>query len=301
MHRVPAHEPVVGIGCDVEAHSYVFRRPLPPLVVAVDRIGVDAAGLRDRKCQQLETHDVDDRMPGRDERRLAAEHLERRDRSVRTLGGSALTLEDVGADALVDRREEAVEQLLGVVDLRRDPGALVQLQPRLLRRRPLAAGPGDEDPRLPGRGLRERKRLLDRAREPLDVLAAQRSDRRDRAGVARRVAPRLLDLRRADDDLVGELGERRHGRAGDEPLRAGEGPRRLERERRLALVRDADHQVGVRRSEHGLERCIAQPPVCAAWNDVPHPTKTTRAPSGSRRWRGTERSQSGWRSTERRV
>ena len=33
--------------------------------------------------------------------------------------------------------------------------------------------------------------------------------------------------------------------------------------------------------------CTAQPPVCAAWNDVPHPVKTTRAPSGSRSPVGT--------------
>ena len=68
-----------------------------------------------------------------------------------------------------------------------------------------------------GARLRERERLLDRGRQPRDVLAVQRGDRRDRAGVARGVAPRPLDLRRADDHLVGELGERRVGRAGDEP------------------------------------------------------------------------------------
>ena len=88
---------------------------------------------------------------------------------------------------------------------------------------------------------------LDRVGEPGDVLAVQRVQRRDCARVARGVTPRPLDLRRADDDLVDELRERRVGIAGHEPHVAAEGALGFDRQRGLALVRDADHDVGRRR------------------------------------------------------
>ena len=77
--------------------------------------------------------------------------------------------------------------------------------------------------------------------------------------------------------------------------RACERPRRLERQRRRPLVADAARaRRPSRRREHELERLHRRrPPVCAAWNDVPQPVKTTRAPSGSRRSVGTARSHSG--------
>ncbi len=39
--------------------------------------------------------------------------------------------------------------------------------------------------------------------------------------------------------------------------------------------------------------CTASPPVCAAWNDVPQPQKSSRAPSGNRLSVGTFASHSG--------
>ena len=46
---------------------------------------------------------------------------------------------------LVDGREIAVQQLLGLVRLGRDERALAELQRRLLRRRPVAAGARDHE------------------------------------------------------------------------------------------------------------------------------------------------------------
>ena len=161
-----------------------------------------------------------------------------------------------------------------MVRLGRDQRALAQLQHRLLRRRPVAAGAGDEERSCAGAGLAA-PRAPPRRRPAShdDVLAAQRRDRRDRARVARGVAPALLDLRRADDDLVARARRAASSRApGDEPLRPGERPRRLERQRRLALVRDA-RRAGRRPAARARasSACTASPPVCAAWNDVPQP------------------------------
>ena len=125
----------------------------------------------------------------------------------------------------------------------------------LLGGRPVAASADDGDALV----VEDREGLfgedaLDRGRQPGDVVASQRGERRDRGGVARRVAVGLLDLRRDDQHLVGGLGERALLLAGDEPARAGEGPHGLERERRAALVADDDEQVGFGRREHRLER-----------------------------------------------
>jgi hypothetical protein len=139
-----------------------------------------------------------------------------------------------------------VEELLGLVCLGRDPRALAQLQHRLVCGCEIATRPRDEEPLLAAdQGKIDRKPLRNRSRQPRDVLAVERGDRRDRACVARRVAPALLDLRRADDDLVAKLGDRPVRLPGDEPARPSPGTRRLERERRLALVRDDDEEIGV--------------------------------------------------------
>ena len=124
----------------------------------------------------------------------------------------------------------------------------------------------------------------------------ERRDRSDRGRVARGVAPALLDRRRADDDLVAELGDRAVGLAGDEPPRAAPRLRRRERQRRLALVGDEDEQVGLAApaAVTSSSACTASPPVIAAWNDVPQPVNSSRAPSGKRLSVGTCASQSGW-------
>ena len=82
-----------------------------------------------------------------------------------------------------------MQQLLGLVRLGRDVRSLAELQHRLLRGRPVAAGAGDDPPLVPETGSRLVERRLDRIRQPRDVVAVERVERRDRAGVARRVAP----------------------------------------------------------------------------------------------------------------
>jgi len=89
------------------------------------------------------------------------------------------------------------------------------------------------------------ERGLDGGREPAHVLAVERRERRDRAGVARRVAVAGLEPGRADDHLVDELRQRALGRAGDEPLGAAESPCGVERHVRRPLVADEDEQVGL--------------------------------------------------------
>ncbi len=142
--------------------------------------------------------------------------------------------------------------------LGRGVDALAQLQRRLLRGRPVAAGARDHEAAV----LRDRQALAgellrDRVREPADVLAAQRRQRRDGARVGGRVAVALLDLGRRDHDLVAEGCDRPLRLGGHEPLRSREGARGLERQRRLALVADEHEHVGVGRREHGLERVDA--------------------------------------------
>ena len=114
----------------------------------------------------------------RDERRLAAERLERAHRLVRALGDAPLALEHERAHRLVDRREVPVQQLLQLVRLGRNVRALAQLQHRLLRRRPVAARAGDEDLVLRRRRDLEPERLLDarpgarRCRSPFSAAIA---------------------------------------------------------------------------------------------------------------------------------
>ena len=196
---------------------------------------------------------IDDRVNRRDERRLAAEELERLDRIPRALGRATSTLEDERADALVDRREMTVEQLLGVVRLGRDKRALAELESRLLGRRPVGSGAGHEEAPVLGRMRAVREQTRDGVGEPRDVRAAKRSDRRESARVARRVAPRLLELGRREHDLVRELRDRAPGRSGDRPDRPGKGAGCLERERRRSLVTDADEHVGIGWAHDGVE------------------------------------------------
>ena len=230
------------------------------------------------------------------------ELAQRRDASCGPLGGSALPLEHVGANA--SRRSAArmaVQELLGLVRLCGDPGAFAQLQHRLLRGRPVAAGARDEDPSCVGRAPHRRAppRRLRRAR------------RRPRRAATRALRPRTCSSPCGTTSArppgvqtitsLRELGERRVGCPVTSQLVPGERPRRLERE----SVSPSCETHTIRSASGGARTassaCIAAPPVCAAWNDVPQPVCTTRAPSGSRRSTGTARSQSGWARTARRV
>ncbi len=138
-----------------------------------------------------------------------------------------------------------MEELLGIVGLGRDPRAFAQLENRFVRRREVATSAGDEKALLPAeRGKRRGQSILDGTRQPRDVLPVQRRDRRHRRRVARGMAPALLDLRSGDDHLVAELGNRAVGFPGHEPTRSAPRASRLERERRLALVRDEHEHIG---------------------------------------------------------
>src|SRR5438093_13623629 len=66
----------------------------PALVVSMDPIRVEAARLRQIGRELLETDDVDDRVPGRDERDLAAELGERGGSVARPLRGATFAFED---------------------------------------------------------------------------------------------------------------------------------------------------------------------------------------------------------------
>ena len=150
-----------------------------------------------------------------------------------------------------------MQQLLGVVRLGRDVRSLAELQHGLLRGRPVTA--------------RRRRRASARARRPAhvsrapprrrpaasDVLAVERCERSDRAGVAHRVAPAPLDLGRRHDDLFGELAEWALRLGRDQPDRTGERARSLERERRVALVADATRTFGLRPAQDKLERLLS--------------------------------------------
>ena len=213
---------------------------LPELFVGSDRIGVDPLRVGGRDRQQLEEDDVDDGMHARDEGRYAAEHLE----GANSVGGTP-TVDDVRADALVDRGEVAVEELFGVVCLGREMRAFPQLQYGLLRSGPRGTRAGDEHA-TPGRhadvlleGLR------DGARKPGHVLAAKRGQRRHGSRVTRGVTPALFDLGRRQNNVIAFLGEWAVGSTGDEPAGAAPGADGLERHSRRALVADRHQEIGV--------------------------------------------------------
>ena len=220
------------------------------------------------------------------------------------LGGAALALEDVGAHALVDRGQVAVEELLGVVRAGRDPRALAQLQHRLLRRRPVAARRrrrGSSPAPAPARRARERR--LDRVRKPR---------RRPRRAAPRSPRPRTCSSPcgttsarpRASPTITSSASSASGESAA--PVTSHFGPknasRRLDRQRRRALVRDAHHQVGLRRREHRLER-LHRPAARSAPRGTTSRTRRRRRarPPAAAARRGTERSHSGWANTARRV
>ena len=117
------------------------------------------------------------------------------------------------------RGEVAVQQLLRLVRLGRDPGALAQLQHRLLRGRRAPA------PRPPRGALLSSLRAAAQRAPPRPRAGASRCPRRAaprsrrRRRVARGVAPARLDLRRADDDLVAQGRRAAVSLPGDEPAR----------------------------------------------------------------------------------
>src|SRR5262249_40887835 len=103
--------------------------------LSADRVWVEAALARLGGRQQLEEHDVDDRMLRGADGHLEAKLLEHAGELVRALGGTTLALEHERAGPRLDGGEVAVQQLLGLERLRRDARALAQLQHRLLARR----------------------------------------------------------------------------------------------------------------------------------------------------------------------
>ena len=114
---------------------------------------------------------------------VAAERLERRDRLGRARRRAPLALEHEAADGLVDRGEMAVQELLEPVRLGCDVDALAQLQRRLLRGRPVAAGAGDQEALVLGdRQALAREHAGDRVGEPArrPRRAAPRARRRRR-------------------------------------------------------------------------------------------------------------------------
>ena len=74
------------------------------------------------------------------ERHVAPELAQRVDGIVRAFRRPALPLEHERADAVVDRREMPMQELLGLVRLRGDVHAFAQFQRRLERGRPVATG-----------------------------------------------------------------------------------------------------------------------------------------------------------------
>jgi hypothetical protein len=87
----------------------------------------------------LEADDVHHRMSGWHERGLGADLAQRTHDICGPLSRSPLPLEDEDAHALVDCRQVAVEDLLGLVGLGREVSPFAELQNGLLRRRPVGA------------------------------------------------------------------------------------------------------------------------------------------------------------------
>ena len=152
-------------------------RPARRSIVAADHVRVGTARLCELEREQLEADDVDDRVARRHERDVAAELAQRRGRFGGARNGAALALEHEAADALVDRGQVAVQQLLERVRLSGDENALAQLQRRLLRRRPVPAGARDHEALVLGeREALTGERLGDGVRKRRDVLAPERSE-----------------------------------------------------------------------------------------------------------------------------
>ena len=181
---------------------------------------------------------------------------ERGDRLGRPLRRAPLALEHECAHRLVDRGEVAVQQLLRLVRLGRQPRPLAELQHRLVRGRESRPAPATRNRScVPTCGRSTASASATAAGSHATSSPRSAAIGCHRARVARGVAPALLDRGRAHDHLVAELRDRPVGLAGDEPPRTAPGPRRLERERRLPFVGDEDEHVGVALGrEHELER-----------------------------------------------
>ena len=164
--------------------------------------------------------------------RVATELSERTHRVDRPLGRPTLALEHEAAHRGVNRRELAVEQLLGVVRLGGDVCALAELEHGLEDRRRVTPGANDGEACVLGRTEMLAVELAeDVGREAGDVLALESAARRDRACVARRVAVAVLDRRARHDHVIDILRDRAVGGGRDEPRLASEAADRLVRER----------------------------------------------------------------------
>ncbi|TML69676.1 MAG: insulinase family protein [Actinobacteria bacterium] len=187
--------------------------------------------------------------------------MQRLNRRVSALGRAPLAPQDEAAHPVVDRCEVPVQELLGLVGFRRDMRALAQLEHRLERRRPVAAG-ADHEPALM---LRDWERILgephlDSVREGRDVLPEESPAGRHRADVARCMAVALLDGRRRDHHVIADARDRGVRLPRDRPRLAREPAHGLERQRRLALVADRDEGVGGRGvAEHDVESVCRRP------------------------------------------
>ena len=185
------------------------------LVVAVDPVRVDAARVGERERQELEADDVDDRMDGRDERRLAAELAQRARprRAARSAARPSPSRTKARTVSSIAARWPCRSCSVWCAS------AATHAPSRSFSTASCAVGqsrpaPATSDLRCSAPARASRERLARRRRQPRDVLAAQRRDRGDRARVARGVAPRLLDLGRAR-----RRPPRRAPRAGSRPCR----------------------------------------------------------------------------------
>ena len=228
--------------------------------------------------------------------------LERRDRVARPLGGPALALEHEAPHRLVDRREVAVEELLGLVRLGGDEAALAELQ--------------QPPPAQSASRARRRRRASARARRPGGGRRRARPEpRRGASRCRRRGAPRARRRRRCSSPCdtssppppaSRRLPRRRRARSGSppSPVTTQRWPSNACTACSVSAVvpsceRDHDVRLGLVRAT-ASSACTASPPVWAAWNEVPQPVSTVGS-SGSRRPRGTCASHSGCAYTALRV
>ena len=195
-------------------------------------------------------------MARRHERDVAAELAQRRGRRRRALGRPPLALEHEGAHRLVDRGQDS----RAGAARSRSASAATNAPSRSFSTASCAVGQSRPAPATSKRSCAEaaeaRPRAARRVAEPADLVAA----RARRSPPPRRCSspcgtssarPRACRRRPRRTSV----GERALGLAGDEPPRAAPRPRRLERERRLALVADDHEQLCVAlRPEHELER-----------------------------------------------
>ncbi len=173
---------------------------------------------------------------------------------------------------VVGRGEVAVQERLEVPIGRRDPGALLDLQDELTAGGPVGAGRDHEDgaggPELARYQFGDRRAVHARLEQiaeggperrvdrPLRQVCPDRNGGNERADVADRVAPALVELFGLDDDIRqactrrsiahGDDGRPRPGVLGGRQGRIGR--------RRAALMRHPDDQAAPGRIEGELER-----------------------------------------------